>query len=282
MTTKEEEILKDIEIKTDSLGGEKANEQPILEDDNKNVSRGTLEAKEDEPKEDEAGEAGTNLEIKTEEKPKTDDIDIRKELKVLRQQNLELQKKVSTFSEKYTKDRKKILEGEKQQIIQQQKDALDDEEWTRLENKRGEIDKEIYSVSAKTPASQQPNNPTLIAWANNNEWFYKDRVLGAYAAEIDNQIAEKSPYLSIEDRLSEVERQVKSRFPEKFGIKSQESPKSNNRRVITQNGQKVGISLGNTKTQKFADLPESAKIAYFQTCKVDGMTEEKYTKTYYE
>ena len=191
-----------------------------------------------------------------------------------------LRKEILLSSEKYTADRKKVLEEEKQQIIQQQKDSVDDEEFSKLEKRRGEIDKEIYSVPAKTEAKQEPNDPALMTWANNNKWFYEDRVLGNYASAIDAELLAKSPYMSIEDRLDKVKTEVKSRFPEKFGI---EPDKINNRRVTAHSNQKVGISLeGDTKTHKFSNLSEEAKKAYIVTCKSDNMSKEQFLKYYHD
>jgi hypothetical protein len=135
----------------------------------------------------------------------------------------------------------------------------------------------------EAPPSYQPNagqappqrpyvEPAVQQWVADNPWFNNDPVLNTVAQAIHVQLGREKPGLSLSDNLAEVTREVRARFPEKFGVNVRRSDAS---AVATPGG---APAPRRTNKRTFDDLPQEAKDAYFRFNK---MMDGKYSKDEY-
>ncbi len=122
---------------------------------------------------------------------------------------------------------------------------------------------------------QNPTHPDTLAWGKENPWFEQDRYLANHAMTINDKLMADHPYMPLRDRLDEITREIRKRFPEKFGIR----PKPTNRSPAVEGTRPAAPS----KTDKsYASLPPEAKAYCNKFVKEGLMTQEEYVKQYYE
>jgi len=61
---------------------------------------------------------------------------------------------------------------------------------------------------------------TLRDWEANNQWMSTDAKIANYAINYEKELLQNSPYMSLEERLVEVEKEVKETFTKKFSTQS--------------------------------------------------------------
>lgn len=86
-------------------------------------------------------------------------------------------------------------------------------------------------IQEQAQPQRQPNQPQPLppqveavveSWKSANEWFNRDPLLNHYATAFHGDLLRSKPGLSLADNLAETAREVRRRFPEKFGSPSQQ------------------------------------------------------------
>jgi len=144
-------------------------------------------------------------------------------------------------------------------------ETADTEEYQRIQKQKQEIER---------PAPQsQPNNPLYSEWKDKNaEWFEKDTEMTIYANRMSDYIAETKPHLiGKQDFLDEVEKEVKTRFRDKF-----ENPNRTNHNAVESGGRAHRPKGG----KAYQDLPAEAKAACDRFVRRGLTTKEQYVQDY--
>lgn len=125
------------------------------------------------------------------------------------------------------------------------------------------------------PAQPQDNvAPEIREFIGRHEWFRKDRTLNAVATAIHGELLDAEPHLTLSENLERVEREVKRRFPEKFGNPNRTRP------AIVDGAPAIGPG-GKPRTKGYSDLPKEAKDACDKFVRtIPGYTREKYVADY--
>lgn len=123
----------------------------------------------------------------------------------------------------------------------------------------GHFDRQVYeTVTPKhDPYQPEPLPPQVQAevsvWTQQNPWFTADPVLNQYAQIVHMQLNREKPGMTLRENLEQVARDVRQRFPEKFGTVQQ-------RPTAVEGSSGNGFSSGGAKRSKgYADLPAEAK-----------------------
>lgn len=117
---------------------------------------------------------------------------------------------------------------------------------------------EQYHKAAEPPQSQRQSGPPpdvqakVDAFVVENPWFATDAGLNQYAQTVHMHLQRTQPNLTIEQNFAEVAKQVKERFPEKFGRSGSGGP------AAVEGGSSMS-SGGGRRTRGYADLPAEAK-----------------------
>lgn len=129
-------------------------------------------------------------------------------------------------------------------------------------------------AEAKDVPMEVPNPETFTEWVQDNQWYNQDSEMRQFADAIGTGFAENNPNLSLDDIYEHVTREVKARFPDKFGGNSRAS----NASAVE------GASKGRRATSRrysARDLPESDR-QIMKTLVRDGvLTEQEYLKQYF-
>jgi|TARA_R100001530_G_scaffold413_3_gene632 hypothetical protein len=152
--------------------------------------------------------------------------------------------------------------------------AEDMDEFDRLEKERTELAKDAPEEAAKVAAPELP--PEVVAWEKKNPWFQKDEAMANYAIARKDQLVTEFPGLTFEEILEEVSKDVRDRFPEKFG----KTPNSRRGRPAAVEG---ASNAGRKKGGKtWNDLPSDAQKAAdrFIAEGLFGGKRENYLKQY--
>lgn len=124
--------------------------------------------------------------------------------------------------------------------------------------------------------TEQPGEaPEVAAWKSANPWFDADPALNLEAQAIHVNIGRTKPGLTLEQNLAEVTKEIKRRYPEKFGI--EENPRRKEAPSVE------GANGTRTKAggKSYADLPAEAKAACDSFVKQKIMNREQYVKDYF-
>lgn len=171
-------------------------------------------------------------------------------------------------------------------------------------------DTEIAELERGKPAEKQGNGnnghtppaataaPTVPSsevqeWGRKNPWFYTDTELQARANAIHIALLGTAPNLSLSENLEEVERTIKTMFPDKFpkprraAGRSEEEPEDGAAAGERPNGPSAGSSR-RTK-RDFNSLPADSKRAFQKYATMIGnkqgakpLTQEEWASNYYE
>ena len=150
----------------------------------------------------------------------------------------------------------------------QKKIALENEDFDAVLDIDDKI-AEQKAVTAAAPAS----NSVFEAWVEDNGWYNQDSELKEYADMIGNGYAASHPKKPLTDIYEYVSKEVKSRFPEKFGNTARSAPSP-----------VEGGSKRRTTSRKLSarDLPEDDYRIMKTIVRAGGITEEQYLKEYAE
>lgn len=121
-------------------------------------------------------------------------------------------------------------------------------------------------------------HPDTRAWIGDNKWFKTDPVLRGYMTEIHNEIRRERPDLSVREQLEEAERDVRQRFPERFG----RNPRREGNGTVS-----IPSGHGNGRSRNgFDALPAEDRAAYerhrkwFKENRNVDYTKEEFMKEY--
>jgi len=127
--------------------------------------------------------------------------------------------------------------------------------------------------AAKTSGAEP--TPAVQEWIKANSWFTADEELNAYAIGANAKLIKNSPGMDERERLAEVTKKVKERFPDMFENPARKAPPAVNGSTTPPSNQR------NKKTKTVADLDEHGKAALARLKRIDPeMTDEFYLKTY--
>jgi hypothetical protein len=117
-------------------------------------------------------------------------------------------------------------------------------------------------------AEQQQIARQIETWvANGNQWYNDDPELQRYA----NTIAAGNQANGVKFTLDDITKEVKSRYPSKFGNANRDKP----------NNVGGGQRLAKGKKKGYADLPADAKAACDRFVKKGVMKKEAYVNSYF-
>ena len=86
----------------------------------------------------------------------------------------------------------------------------------RQEAQVKEVEQQAQQPQVQPQPQQAPVDPKAQAWAERNEWFGEDQVMTSTAMGIHQKLSEEGFDLSSDEYYDEIDRQLKSLFPDKF------------------------------------------------------------------
>ena len=86
----------------------------------------------------------------------------------------------------------------------------------RQEAQVKQVEQQAQQPQAQSQPQQAPVDPKAQAWAEKNEWFGEDQVMTSTAMGIHQKLSEEGFDLSSDEYYDEIDRQLKTLFPDKF------------------------------------------------------------------
>lgn len=139
----------------------------------------------------------------------------------LHRQSQKAETDMQTVSKYIAEMREREYKRAYEQLKQDRRLALQDQDFEAVEAIEAEIDKtkEEYETRLKEAPVQKPQagpSPEFQAWQSENSWFSKDMELTKEAIAIGTGYAAANPHLPQEDVLTYVSDRIKKIYPEKF------------------------------------------------------------------
>jgi len=153
-------------------------------------------------------------------------------------------------------------------------ESSDVEQFDAIEKEKQELNKEMQDKNTSVQIDSGGDDEAVVVfneWKKDNQWFDDDPELRSYAQNISVHI-QNTKGIGGKKLYEEVKKDVKDRFPEKFGNKKRETPS----RV-------VGNSDAPVKNNKhgFSSLPKDAQTECLRFIKtIPGFTKEEYVESY--
>lgn len=161
----------------------------------------------------------------------------------------------------------------------------DEQTFERLKIEREDLLKiKPAAKEAKKPddaGDRRTPDPEVLAWTEQNPWFFSDKKLKGIARGIEEALLEDEPHLNTRDRLAKVTEEVKRLYPTKF-----ENAARNNPAAAARPGPQGARPISGTKkVATFDDIPagerESAKAAFAMIKRrTPNVSVEQYVKDY--
>ena len=147
----------------------------------------------------------------------------------------------------------------------------DTEAYQKLEKQKEQL--AISHSRNRPPASPPADNPLYSSWKDkNSEWFEKDADMTSYANRMSDYIAETKPELiGKQEFLDEIEKEVKSRYQNKFENPNRDKPNA------VEGGGRQHRSKG---SHTYSDLPGEAKAACDRFVRRGQISRKQYLETY--
>tara|TARA_B100000131_G_scaffold81813_1_gene78649 strand:- start:1815 stop:2726 length:912 start_codon:yes stop_codon:yes gene_type:complete len=86
----------------------------------------------------------------------------------------------------------------------------------RQEAQVKQVEQQAQQPQAQPQPQQAPVDPKAQAWAEKNEWFGEDQIMTSTAMGIHQKLSEEGFDLSSDEYYDEIDRQLKTLFPDKF------------------------------------------------------------------
>ena len=86
----------------------------------------------------------------------------------------------------------------------------------RQEAQVKQVEQQVQQPQQPQQPQQAPVDPKAKAWAEKNEWFGEDQVMTSTAMGIHQKLSEEGFDLSSDEYYDEIDRQLKTLFPDKF------------------------------------------------------------------
>lgn len=145
-----------------------------------------------------------------------------------------------------------------------------------LENENYDAVLEIDEYIAATRAEPigPKTNVVFEQWVDKNEWYHEDTERRQYADMIGAAIYQKNPNRPINEVYAEVGKEVRARFPEKFGNNNRERPSP-------VEGAGKGRTGRTSSKYSARDLPEGDRKIMETIVRSGAMTKDEYLKEYF-
>lgn len=158
-------------------------------------------------------------------------------------------KALQEFKQHYTKVEEVAVTKAIQQLKQARKEALTDGDGDRFDIlddqiKNAEQQLRQIEVSKNTPVVEEAGetHPEFVAFKNRNSWYLQDADLTQFADKLGIGLAATG--MTPSEVLVEIEKQVRSRYPDKFKNKNKESaPDTENSRASSKPNRKEDDSF---------------------------------------
>jgi len=199
---------------------------------------------------------------------------------------VELEGTIAEMKETYRKFKEYHSDSEARQfkkaerlLAERQRAAVesqDMESFDSIEKEREALKKEMDEKNAKFEESNASSIDRAAMtvfnnWKAENEWYDEDDELQSYAQSISVHI-QKTDGIGGRKLYDEVAKEVKARFPEKFGNKKRNTPNA-----VVGDGEHVA----NNKKHSFSNLPKEAQAECLRFIKeIPGFTREEYVENY--
>lgn len=203
-------------------------------------------------------------------------------IKRLERETRRANESVEAFKRSHSQIRKRAIEDTIEKLKAQKMTALENEEHSKVididdqilrqREELNEVDREVG------PNAQAEHFQAVFSdWVSSNGWYNSDAEAREYADMIGPGIASRVGQ-NPEVFLEEVGRQVKQRFPEKFGVAQR---RTNAVDGGTTTGRSTARAGKNKPKHSLADLPEEDREIARTLIKNGAVTEQQYLKDYY-
>lgn len=194
-----------------------------------------------------------------------------------------LEKTISDFAEHHAATTKREYDKAYRQIQKELKLAVEDGDVNRYEELstlKDDLEKTKPAEPVKKDTVQEiseEDQEILTEWITRNKWYETDHEMSAYAFQMGEFLGKTKPGLQGKAQLEEITKEVKLRFPEKFG--------GNNKRSGVSpvfDSDSSGEATRRSNKKGYADLPADAKAACDKFVKeIPKFTREQYLKDYF-
>ena len=136
----------------------------------------------------------------------------------------------------------------------------DIQRYEQLNRDQGQAVRQFDQQYHEAVTPKQPQNGPELApqdaaevsvWTQQNPWFNADPLLNNYAQAVHMSLRQSKPGMSLRENLAEVSREIRSRFPEKFGTAERRTP--------SVEGGGGGMPSGARRARGVSDLPAEAR-----------------------
>lgn len=191
------------------------------------------------------------------------------DIRSLKKSNRKLQEGIEAMNKMQEGIRQREREKTIRELQAQKKFALENENYDAVV----EIDDAIAVERAEATAAPK-SNIEFENWVDNNEWYSQDPELKSWADTFGTGYASNHPDKPASEVYEVVTKEVKKRFPEKFGDKVSNQPPA-------VEGAQRGRSARSGKRYSAADLPEEDRAIMKTILRTGTMTQEEYLKQYF-
>ena len=145
-----------------------------------------------------------------------------------------------------------------------------------LENENYDAVLEIDEYIAQTRSEPlgPKTNVVFEQWVDKNEWYHDSPDMRQYADMIGAAIYQKNPNRPINEVYAEVGKEVKARFPDKFGNANRDRPNP-------VEGAGKGRAGRTSSKHSARDLPEDDRKIMETIVRSGAMTKDEYLKEYF-
>ena len=142
------------------------------------------------------------------------------------------------------------------------------------ENYDAVIEIDDHIAQARVQENTPKSNLAFEQWVDKNDWYHQDQDMKEYADMIGAGYFQQNPNRNVTDVYEYVSKEVKARYPEKFG-------NSNRERHSPVEGARKGRSSTSSAKHSARDLPEEDRRIMETIVRSGAMTKEDYLKEYF-
>lgn len=159
------------------------------------------------------------------------------------------------------------LQGSYEAAMRQAAASADVDRYDQLSRDRdqavAQFDRRIQETVNVQPQQQAPQAPPEAqAWFEKNKsWFMADQALNMEAQAIHIALQKEHPYMPLADNLERVEKTIKQRYPQKFGMQpTTPTASAVSYGAVESGGSRLPSGAGN-RQRGASDLPAEARAA---------------------
>ena len=200
------------------------------------------------------------------------------EIKHLKMNSKEMQKAFEALSTHH----KRVAEAERAKIISELKlqkrlalEADDYDKVMELDDRLVEANKEPEDVLPEIVVST--NNEAFDEWVVDNRWYMNDRDMRDWADILGDRYFKENPGTPLSEVYAKVTKEIKTKFPEKFGEKRKPSASA-----VDSGSRRTSKAGAGSKKYSAKDLPEDAFQMMKTIVRSGAVTEEQYLKEFFE